>query len=76
MAKVVIKKMLPDKCSDIHGYEKTFVPIYFLYKDNKCVGRYLNIYEAAREAERRYDLSELEFAYQQDPSVFCAIKKD
>lgn len=72
MAKVAIKKELPLEVSDING-EKTFIPIYHLYVNDKVVGRYYNIYEAAREAERKMDWDVLEVSYKENPQSFSSI---
>lgn len=80
MVKVQIKKKLASLTSKIYGLEKDdaiptdkFIPIYFVYVDDKLEGRYLNIYEAAREAERFMDLNTIEMAYEEHgPAIFRA----
>jgi hypothetical protein len=72
MAKVTIKKELMDKPVDLYG-DLRFLPRYNLYVGDKMVGRYYNIYEAAREAERQMDLGELEMAYEENPQAFSSI---
>ena len=69
---VVLKKYLPSEQATIPGVDswggKVFLPLYKIYDDDKCVATYTNIYEAARELERRTDLCELAMAYDKNPN--------
>lgn len=82
MVKIEIRKKLVSKPSVIYGYndndtigEDKFIPIYRLYVDNKLQRQFLNIYEAAREAEHYMDLGALTIAYEKNPQSFSSVTR-
>lgn len=80
MAKVEIRKKLAAIPSKIYGYheddnisEEEFLPVYKVYFDDVCKGSFLNIYEAARNAEKLMDVDTIEIAYEKNPNAFKSI---
>lgn len=70
MAKILIKKEIPNKVSSIEGIGDVFVPLYHLYIDDKLIGVYINIGDAAKEGERQMDCATIELAYKENPLLF------
>lgn len=74
MSKVEIRKWLPNKQSKIEGIDawggEDFIPIFNLYIDDKRVGQYINVYDAAKEAFRQKDIDVVSIEYENNPHAF------